>query len=300
MPDEADPRQIAGPMDLWTQWYETALKMWRSPAESDDARQRDGAAPGDAATPRDVDSESDADARSAAKSAGDPFRFYEQWLEAVEHTWRWTQPRPMDPAHPAALYRRWIESMRDVYQNAMRSGSDPGGLTRQWVEIMEDLRARMAAGDASATNPLAIFREWYNATSEASSKIAADFIGSEAFVGSMSRSLDAYTSFHKTFSRASEQYYRTLQLPTRSDITRVAELVVSVESKVDRIEEALEDFESRSSGVDAAEAGRGVGERLDRVEEKLDRLLRVVEQQQDHRGEDATTPAAIGERTEDA
>ena len=76
-----------------------------------------------------------------------------------------------------------------------------------------------------------------------------------------------------------------MQLPTRSDISLVAGLVVALEDKVDGVDEAMEDMvDSFGTGL-ASEDGLGavegrvgnVEERLDRVEGKLDKLLAAVE-----------------------
>ncbi len=258
MPDEANPGSVPNPMDIWSQWYETAAKMWPNRADGD------------------------------TKNAVDPFSLYSQWLKGLGDAREKTNPAgAMDPA---ALYREWLEATGSICQKAAEAGSDPTGLTAQWIEMMEDLRARMTAGDGFPADPLTMFRQWYNATSEVSSKIAADVIGSETFVESISRFLEVYASFYKTFSRASEQYYRSLQLPTRSDITRVAGLVVALESKVDRIDEAFEDFEYGYSNPATAQADHSLDERLKEVEKKLDRLLQAVEQREAYRGPEGVRP----------
>src|SRR5947209_13414074 len=103
----------------------------------------------------------------------------------------------------------------------------------------------MPEGDSSQRppDPFTFFREWYNATSETWSKAAEEAVGSEQFMELNKRFLESYSAFYKTFRLANEEYFRNLQLPTRSDITRVAELVVALEEKVDRIEDTLEDSE---------------------------------------------------------
>ncbi len=260
MPDEENSGAIPNPADLWKQWYDTTVKMWSNTTMGD------------------------------TWNAADLFGLYNQWLKVVEDARQRTRFDPMGAMDSAAVYRQWLEAMCDISQQAVEAGSDPTGYTAQWIEIMEDLRARMTAGDGLPTDPLTMFRQWYNATSEVSSKIAADVIGSEAFLESVSRFLETYAGFYKTFSRASEQYYRSLQLPTRSDITRVAGLVVALESKVDRIEEAFEDFEYGYSNPATAEAVSGLSERLHQVEKKLDRLLQAVEQREACGGPEGVRP----------
>lgn len=117
------------------------------------------------------------------------------------------------------------------------------------------------ADSQRSTDPSTFFREWYNATSEAWSKAAEEAVGSEQFMELNKRFLESYATFSKAWRLANEEYFRNLQLPTRSDITRVAELVVALEEKIDRIEDTLED-------------------RLDRVESKLDGILAALEKPQ--------------------
>ena len=105
----------------------------------------------------------------------------------------------------------------------------------------------------------------------------------EEFLEPSSRFLQSYASFYKVFRRNSEEYLKNLQLPVRSDITRIAGLVVNLEEKVDRIEEVLEDFEYGYAEPATGESIKEVENRLDRVEGKLDRLLAALEGAQERR-----------------
>jgi hypothetical protein len=87
------------------------------------------------------------------------------------------------------------------------------GFSAQWLEMMEEDWIRMLSGEA----PLTFFKQWYNVTSETWLKIVSDIIGTERFVEAASRFLESCTSFYKTFHKASEEYLRTLQIPTRSE-----------------------------------------------------------------------------------
>ncbi|HZC84373.1 MAG TPA: E3 binding domain-containing protein, partial [Rubrobacter sp.] len=93
---------------------------------------------------------------------------------------------------------------------------------------------------------------------------------------SASRWMQSYASFYKVFRERSEEYLKNLQVPVRSDITRVAGLIVALEDKVDRIEEAFEEFEYGYAKPATAEELGELEERLDRVEGKLDRVLAAL------------------------
>jgi pyruvate/2-oxoglutarate dehydrogenase complex dihydrolipoamide acyltransferase (E2) component len=97
------------------------------------------------------------------------------------------------------------------------------------------------------------------------------------------------------FKRNSEDYLKNLQLPVRSDITRIAGLVVNLEEKVDRIEEVLEDFEYGYAEPATTESVKELETRLDRVEGKLDRLLAALEGGARDGGPQAETNGSGGE-----
>ena len=111
--------------------------------------------------------------------------------------------------------------------------------------------------------------------------------------------MQSYASFYKVFSRRSEEYLKSLQVPVRSDITRVAGLLVALEDKVDRIEEAFEEFEYGYAKPATAEELGELEKRLDRVEGKLDRLLAVLENDSPNGSPEANaTDAALREARE--
>jgi len=115
------------------------------------------------------------------------------------------------------------------------------------------------------------------------SKVVGDIIGTEKFVEAAGHFLESYTSFYRTVRRSSEEYFRNLQLPTRSDLARVAELVVNLEVKVDSVEDAFEDFKEGQQGV-IKEIGSVLDERLDQVENKLEVLPVALERIEELKG----------------
>jgi polyhydroxyalkanoic acid synthase PhaR subunit len=141
-------------------------------------------------------------------------------------------------------------------------------------------------------DPLEFAVQWYNATSGPFSEFVHDVIEREEFLEPASRWLESYASFYKVFRRRSEEYLKNLQLPVRSDITRVAGLVVALEDKVDRLEEAFEEFEYGYAKPATAEEVGEIEKRLDRVEGKLDRLLAALENGSAPNGSPKATDAA--------
>lgn len=247
MPDEGPRADARNRFEPWSRWYETTLRVWESLAATGN------------------------------KDEANPFAVYDQWLEAVEHQWRWTQLQPVDPAHPAAFFRQWIEAMRSLYAKAAETGSDPTALAAQWFEMLRSFAGTMTPGGGRAIDPLATFREWCNAAAgDASPAVPPQAVASDAFSDATRHFADLYTSMTRAYSRATEQYYRNLQIPTRSDVTRAVELVGQLEKKLERIDEAVGASDDRSN-VASATAAADLDERLKRVEQTLDRLLASVE-----------------------
>ncbi len=156
---------------------------------------------------------------------------------------------------------------------------DPTELWRQWYDATAKAWSGLLDGSKESgrlfpMDPFTFFKQWYDAASEAWSKATGDVIGSEKFVEAASQFLESYASFYKAFRRANEEYFRNLQLPTRSDIARVAELVIALEEKVDQVEDAFENYEEKYAqpATAMAESLASVEQRLDTVEQRLENL----------------------------
>ena len=136
------------------------------------------------------------------------------------------------------------------------------------------------AKESFPLDPVTFFREWYNAASETWSKATESPVGSEQFMELNKRFLESYATFLKTFRQANEEYLRNLQLPTRSDLAGVAELVVALEEKIDRIEDTLENSGADQPLSTIGPTLKSLEERLQRVESKLDSALAALEKTQ--------------------
>ena len=242
------------PTDLWRQWYETSTKLW-----SDAARGAQGG------------------------QMMDPAQFYRQWFDTA----RDMQQRMVGAAPGAGegnpgvqdMMQRWSQASTAAWQKSTELGQNALDLLPRWTQMLEEARNNLLAGGSLPADPLQFATQWYNATSGPFSDFVGDVIEREEFLEPSSQFLQSYASFYKVFKHNSEEYLKSLQLPVRSDISRVAGLVINLEDKVDRIEEVLEDFEytpAKPATADSVEALEG---RLDRVEGKLDRLLAALEGQ---------------------
>jgi pyruvate/2-oxoglutarate dehydrogenase complex dihydrolipoamide acyltransferase (E2) component len=266
------------PMELWRQWYETGTKMWSNML---------GGKP---------------------ENYIDPYGLYRQWFNSLEDAWErifesarkspmgmmnnpmmaamspaaLTQPTASQtpaveaPAAAAAeaqnLWKQWFEAAADSWQKAAALGKESVDLAPRWAAMLDKIRLNLLSAEGFPTDPLQFATRWYNATSGPLSEFVGDLIEREDILESSSEFMKNYAVFYKVFREYSEEYLKALQIPVRSDVARVAGLVVALEDKIDRLEEAFEDFEYGYAEPATAEALEAVEERIERLEQTLERI----------------------------
>ena len=217
MPDGRKPESSLDPMELWKQWYDTSSKMWVSTLDGN------------------------------KETFVDTYGLYRLWLETVGKAQEQVQANISGLMDTKEIWNTWFEATVGAWRKAAEMGGDPLGLTTQWLEMMEETRKRIMAGDVLPTDPFTFFQKWYEATSETWAKVVDDMLSSEKFIESASPFIEIYSNFVKTLHRANEEFFSNLQLPTRSDLARVAGLVVAMDEKVDKLEDAFENLEDERS-----------------------------------------------------
>ncbi|HJQ28379.1 MAG TPA: E3 binding domain-containing protein [Rubrobacter sp.] len=239
------------PAELWRQWMESGSRMW-------------------------------SDMTGGAKEGQiDPYGAYRRWFEGMREMQErmiGSVPEPV-AGNPGVqdLWQRWFEMTSDSWRKSAELNQAAMEILPRWMQMLDESRTNLLAGGAPPSDLLQLATQWYNATSGPFSDFVGDVIEREEFLEPSSRFLQHYASFYKVFKRNSEEYLKNLQLPVRSDISRIAGLVVNLEEKVDRIEEVLEDFEYGYAEPATAESVKALQARLDRVEGKLDRLISALE-----------------------
>ncbi len=249
MPGGSKPRNPMDPTDMWKQWYEATTRTWAQAIEGN------------------------------KDAFVDPYGFYRLWLQSVNNAQGQFKTASAAMLNTKELWNQWYEATVGAWKQAVERGGDPLGLTTPWLDLMEELRRRIMSTDVLPKDPFTFFKEWYDTTSGTWAEVVDDMLGSEKFVESASPFLEVYATFVKTLRRANEEYFKNLQIPTRSDITRVAEMVVTLEEKVDYIEDGIEDMEDKYVNMATREVITGLDERLGPVENKLDALSTGLEKQ---------------------
>src|SRR5258705_1265419 len=229
---------------LWRQWYDNATKVWTNTLGGD------------------------------GEAYLDPFGVYRLWLKGAQESQGHAE-QALQQMDPVELWKEWFDAAAGMWRTVAGSTpADPLGFTTQWLEMVEETRAKAFSKDGPPLDPLSFFREWYERTSETWSTVVGDVIGTEAFIQSASRFLDSYTSYNRTLRQTAETQLHTMQMPTRSDIARVAGLVVALEDKVDQLQDAF-DARADEQAPQAAtlDAVTTLDKRISGIESKVDALL---------------------------
>jgi polyhydroxyalkanoic acid synthase PhaR subunit len=284
--DERRGRAVTDPTELWRQWYETGTKLW-----------------------------SDAFA-AGQENYVDPYGLYRQWFNGLEDLQQRMFGSVSGPSgdgsnaapvvsqtgaamNPAAaqkpatdavagqvaeaqnLWKQWFDAVSESWQKASALETEAVDLAPRWVATLDQIRNNFLSAQGYPTDPLQFVVRWYNATSGPLSDFVGDLIERENILDTSSHFLQSYASFYKVFRRDSEEYLKSLSIPVRTDITRVASLVVALEDKIDRLEEVFEDGYARPATAEGLggieDRVKGLEKRLEGVEGKIDKLLTALE-----------------------
>lgn len=247
MSEGARSRANTDPVELWRQWYDTTFGMWSNLLGAGNRETR-----------------------------AEPYDLYRRWLDNLQEAGK---QMAGDPAGFTNLYKnwqQWTEATIETWRRAAEVGTRMAGMAApRWIEMAEEVQKQMLGEDGFPKDPMDFYTRWYNATSGPLSKLADDILRDEAFLESSRRMVDYYSISDSIFRRASEGYFSNLQLPTSSDTDRIAELVVALDDRTDRIEEMLEEIEPGQEEPATAGAVDNLEKRLERVESRLDQLDRV-------------------------
>jgi polyhydroxyalkanoic acid synthase PhaR subunit len=219
-----------------------------------------------------------ADAATGEKRYPDPYGLYRRWLGALEDVRDEAHEGEVSSAELGELWRQWFESTVGLRDGASEAENGfANSMAPLWKEMADDISAKMLSGETLPEDPVRFFVQWYNETEERWSETADELMRRDEVLESMGRSFETYVRSEAESRQASEEGLKNRGVPNRSDVARVAKLVVVLENKVDRIEETLEDLVRGDSATTVGTAVNGLEERIDRLEGKMDRILTALE-----------------------
>lgn len=88
-------------------------------------------------------------------------------------------------------------------------------------------------------DPFAAWREWVTQSEHQMNKVFNDMMGTEQFARASGGWIEAMTMFQQTMNEGAQRYFQAVNLPTRTDLTELAERLTAVEERLLRIEGLL-------------------------------------------------------------
>src|SRR5438309_3387397 len=93
-------------------------------------------------------------------------------------------------------------------------------------------------------DPFELWRQIYETNERAWSAVLERTVNNPAFAESTGKILETFLSAQKTVRENMRSYLEQINLPTREDIARLGELIVSLEEKVDQLDDRLATMEA--------------------------------------------------------
>ena len=97
----------------------------------------------------------------------------------------------------------------------------------------------------SPFDPTGIFKEMRDSNMEAWAKMMVELVNTDAYAASTGAMLDAWLTtsgpFRKTLETSMAQALAQLNLPSRDDVTRIAERLTNIELRLDDLESMLDE-----------------------------------------------------------
>jgi polyhydroxyalkanoic acid synthase PhaR subunit len=123
-------------------------------------------------------------------------------------------------------------------------------------------------------NPLELWKDFYNQSESYWSNVLDEKMKEEYFSEWMGKVLEMNLQHKKMLNASTESYLTQVNLPTQNDLSNIASLIVNVDSKIDNLEELVE--ETSANQVNQAELKRDmtrVKNEIKSLDNKLDEIL---------------------------
>jgi nitrogen regulatory protein PII len=144
--------------------------------------------------------------------------------------------------------------------------TDIENLWQEWNKANQDLWTRMMRSWTTPNRPgdvFSLWQEWNKANQDLWNRMLQNWIETEAFAQMLGKAMENYLTMHDAFGKAVQGYMgqalRTMKIASADDITRLAEMIINLENKVDRLVDEIEETgrtTDETSPTKAAHKGR--------------------------------------------
>ncbi len=101
-------------------------------------------------------------------------------------------------------------------------------------------------------DPFAMWREWVTQSEHQMNQVFNQMMGTEEFARASGSWVEAMTMFQQTMNENAQRYFQMAGVPTRTDVSELAERLTAVEERLQRIETLLAEAVGRKQGQNQA------------------------------------------------
>ena len=122
-------------------------------------------------------------------------------------------------------------------------------------------------------NPFEMWKDFYNQTSNMIDENLKD----ESTSKIMGQVLEMNLLYKKLLNETTEHYFDQVNIPTRNDLASISSLIINVESKVDDLEELIEETNSKQlNQADLKREMTDVKNKVKSLDNKLNQILSLL------------------------
>lgn len=138
-------------------------------------------------------------------------------------------------------------------------------------------------------DPFALWKQFYDKAEEQWSQTVDEAMHKEEFSKLMGQSLNSYLQYQNMARQSAEKYLEQANMPSRQDVANVASMIVNVETKVDRLEQTIEEeVVDALKQSDLSKEVKALKADMAKLTKRLDQLFEILE---------AKTEAAVAKET---
>ncbi len=147
-----------------------------------------------------------------------------------------------------SMWKRSMDEGMEVWQKLITQAPAPDiahFIRPMWGQGM-DLWAQILKQGATSPDTLAQYKKFLDDSLEAWSKVLGQAMETEGFAAAMGKFLEQYLDsvgpVRKSLQSSNEEFLRTMNLPSRKQVTDLASHVISLEGRLEALEERIEDL----------------------------------------------------------
>ena len=121
-------------------------------------------------------------------------------------------------------------------------------------------------------NPFEMWKDLYNQTSNMIDENLKDESTSKV----MGQVLEMNLLYKKLLNETTEHYFDQVNIPTRNDLASISSLIINVDSKVDDLEELIEDTNSKINHVELKREVADIKNKMKSLDTKVNQILSLL------------------------